>query len=138
MTRVPSPDELLELWAGTYAPPEPSPTLHPSRLPMYAPTIVNVIGTTWQVVEMVDGTFDVSDGHRWRSSGYSTCPDAYAAALAMIRTERFAQGGDPGATPADTGDGDPLGFIVGLMWALPLGIGAWVGIYAIARWRGWL
>jgi hypothetical protein len=120
-------DDLLDLWDDHTAPTE-SMLRHPSH---YRPTVANVLGTNMQVVERTNGTFAVSDGHRWVSEGHATGADAYFAALALHRCRPRAESqGRP------VPDSDPLAPARGIILATAVMLCVYAGVYVVLRWRG--
>jgi hypothetical protein len=129
MTEWPTIDEVIARWQeGVGAPAEPSPVVHPSMLPPV--DVVAVPGTSWQVIRRESGTWDVWDGHDWRSTGHPDLPAAYAAALELIAA-------DP--------EPDGSRWVDVIAWTLiggyPIAVGAVfaLGLYHAARLvAGWL
>ena len=139
MTDTPATaDDLLELWAGTVGPAEPSPTIHPSMLPAL-PRTIRVIGSPWEAHEHPDGRWDFrANGEVIWGPMTGTVEDAFRLLLDVHRdpTPRAESQGHPVrrvTDPLRTARGICTGVAVGAaMWALMFAVG-----YTIARLAGW-
>lgn len=132
MTDTPATaDDLLDLWAGTYAPPEPSPTIHPSMLP--ADRIIRVIGSPWEAHEHPDGTWDFrANGEVIWGPMTGTVEDAFRLLLQVHR--------DPSPRAETQGhpvpDSDPLAPARGIILATAVMACVYAAVYVVLRWRG--
>ena len=114
--------------AGTHAPTEPSPTVHPS---MQAPRIIRVVGSPWQAVEHYDGRWSFTcNGEVVWGPMTGNVDDAFRLLLDVHR--------DPspvGASPEPACD--PLAPARGILLALLLSAPLWAAAaYMTLRWRG--
>ena len=124
--------ELDELWAGTWAPTEPSPTIHPSRM---LPRIIRVIGSPWEAHEHDDGTWSfLAHGETIWGPMTGTVDDAFKLLLQVHR--------DPSPRAETQGrpvpDCDPLAPARGICLALLISAPIWfAGAYIVGRLTGW-
>ena len=119
-----------EQTAGTWAPAEPSPTIHPSRM---LPRTIRVIGSPWEAHEHDDGTWSFA-AHGETIWGPMT-GDAEDAFKLLLQVHR-----DPSPRAETQGrpvpDCDPLAPARGIILACAVMACVYAGVFAVLRWRG--
>ena len=125
MTDIPDTySDLVDLWAGTVGPTEPSPRL---------PRTIRIVGSVWTAHEQPDGRWVFcANGQRIWGPMTGDLEDVYTLLVQVHR--------DPSPRAETQGhpvpDSDPLAPARGILAATAIMALVYAGVFAVLRWRG--